>query len=82
MVEGDVLASLVQSLDGFVALAIAVWVIQIGITRMDSIQSEYREFVESVMNQQQANNDELMKLVSTLCTDVSLPERLRRNSGN
>lgn len=70
--------------DTTLALAIAVWIIQIGVTRLDKVLERYESFVKSVMDQQQSNNNELMSLVSTLCINTTggedLPKSGRRVS--
>lgn len=70
--ENEILLQVLSSIDGFIGLAVAVWIISIGIRRLDTIQQQYREFMQTVLQQQQQNNNELMKLVEVLC--VPAPE--------
>lgn len=67
MNELQVAESIAQALDSLVALGIAVWVINIGLKRLDTMQAQYQGFVNTVLKQQQENNEQLMHLVSTLC---------------
>lgn len=73
MPEGDLLTLLFNSIDGFIGLGIAVWIIREGMSRMDNMQSQHESFTNSVLAQQQANNDQLMGLVSTLCAQPVQP---------
>lgn len=65
--EVDLLATLVQAFNGFIGLALAVWIIREGMQRMDKMQTQHESFTNTVLTQQQSNNDQLMSLVSTLC---------------
>lgn len=73
MTESELILQFIKTFDSFVALAIAVWIIQVGIKRMDSLQTQYTTSMKEVLQQQQDNNDQLMNLVSTLCVQIQSP---------
>jgi hypothetical protein len=58
---------ILKAVDGYVALAVAVWVIQVGLARLEKTDERYNGFVTTVLNQQQANNQSLADLVKDLC---------------
>lgn len=61
------LLEILKAVDGYVALGVAVWVIQIGMSRMDKLTDQYNGFVTNVLTQQQTNNQSLADLVKDLC---------------
>ena len=71
MSEAELFLNILKSLDSFAALLVAVWVIRIGIERMDRLQDQHNEMTKTVLGQQQTNNTELMSLVSSLCIQPS-----------
>ena len=71
MSEAELFLNILKSLDSFAALAIAVWIISLGIKRMDLLQAQYTDSMREVLEQQQGNNRELMSLVSSLCIQPS-----------
>lgn len=72
--EVDILAALIQAFNGFIGLGIAVWIIREGMQRMDKMQTQHESFTNTVLTQQQSNNDQLMSLVSTLCAQPANPK--------
>lgn len=84
MTEFDFFKQVLGFFDSTIALAIAVWIINVGINRLDKMQTQHQGFVEKVLGQQQENNNELMGLVSTLCIsprqEDDPPKSLRRGT--
>lgn len=71
--EADILTAVIQLVNGSIGLGIAIWIIREGMTRMDKMQTQHEVFTNTVLTQQQNNNDQLMSLVSTLCAQPTQP---------
>lgn len=67
MSDLELLGQVLNGVDGVMALGIAVWIITSGIKRFDTILQRHEEFTRMVLSQYEANNNELMTLVSQLC---------------
>ncbi len=67
MSDIELLGQILNSVDGVMALGIAMWVISSGLKRFDLILQRHEEFTRMVLTQYETNNNELMTLVSQLC---------------
>lgn len=79
------LTTILKSLDSLVALGIAVWIINIGIKQINTLQDKYTENVKAVMAQQHDDNRALMGLVKDLCEQrgqpVTVPKAAKNGQG-
>jgi hypothetical protein len=71
----ELITSILNSVDGFAALGVALWLLAAGLKRFDTFQVQYQHFVESILASQQSSNKELMSLVAGLCRPQEDPEK-------
>lgn len=76
----DAIAQVLNTVDGFAALAVAVWVISLGFKRAESIENKYEELVTETMRQNSQNQAALTQLVREL-TDIRFRPYDSKNSG-
>ena len=53
--------------DNFGILVLALYIIQKGMDQMNMLNQQYNGFVQTVLVQQQSNNEQLASLVEKLC---------------
>lgn len=53
--------------DNFGILVLALYIIQKGMDQMNMLNQQYNGFIQTVLTQQQSNNDQLASLVEKLC---------------
>jgi hypothetical protein len=61
--------TILQMADGFVSLAIAVWVIHLGVTRLDRLHEQQQKTSEILSSQYQSVIEKFMVIVENLCKD-------------
>jgi hypothetical protein len=85
MTDTELFFKILGTFDSAIALAIAVWIIQIGIKRMDSLQTQYNSAMQAVLGQQHEDNKALMGLVRDLCNEdgqqVASPKEVMSKNG-
>ena len=82
MTDTEILLKILSTFDAAVALAIAVWIIQIGIKRMDSLQGQYTASMQAVLGQQHEDNKALMGLVRDLCNETPARAELPKGTSS
>jgi hypothetical protein len=84
MTSGDLFLEILTKVDGFAALAVALWVLIQGMRRFDTMQDSSNERIDTILQRHEsftkqvleasaARNDQLMSLVSTLCAQQQNP---------
>lgn len=63
------LVDILTALDGYVALGVAVWVIQVGMNQLKETNNQHWAFIERILLQQQNNNQLMMNIVKDVCND-------------
>ena len=61
------LEQLLSLVDNFGILVLALYIIQKGMDQMNMLNQQYNGFVQTVLVQQQSNNEQLASLVEKLC---------------